>query len=871
MQIPNCAAAALCLSAILAAWPAQAQTVHSIAGCQMLPANNIMNTPVDNLPVDPNSATYVSNIGASATLFPDFWSNASGVPINVVGGNQPRVPVTAWITGEADPGPFPIPADAGVQQASDAHLIVLDSSNCRLYEMWSASPNSDGSWTAGSAAVFDLKSNTPRPANWTSADAAGMPMLPGLVTYDEVMTGQITHALFMTVPYTQQQFIWPARHWASYYNGPQYPYMGQRFRLKAGFDVSSYPPEIQVILNALKKYGAIVEDNGAPWFLSGVQDPRWNNNDLLTLRQILGSNMEAVDESSLMVAANSQVAAGSPLALDGIYLDQRQVSAGAVVNAQATLTAPAPAGGATVSLSISSPGVLGVPGSVTIPAGAVSAPVPITVNNIGLTTPVSIIGSYQGVTVQSPILLVNGSTGVAAPRLSALTATFTTATITLTSAAAVDTVVALASSNSSVQAVPATVTVPAGTTTITVTLPAASAGTTVNLTATLYGESLSAPVAGLRFNPVAVCRVMDTRNANGPLGGPFIAGGTARMIPIPSSSCNIPANATAYSLNVTAVPRTGSLGYLTVWPTGLAQPGVSTLNSPGGLVLANAAIVPAGINGSINAYVTDDSDLVIDINGYFVPPASGTLQFYPMTPCRIIDTRYPTPVFGGPSIAGGTSRSFPIPSSTCKVPATAAAYSFNVTAVPQGPLGYLTAWPTGQPQPLASTLNSQDGTVLANAAIVPAGTNGAVSFYATNPTDLVVDINGYFAPPGTGGLNFYATMPCRIVDTRNANGTLGGPIMAGNTTRTFPLSQGTCGIPPSAAAYSLNMTVVPPGPLGYLTAWPPGQSQPLVSTLNALEGQIVANAALVPAGTGGVNVYVTNATHLIIDTNGYFQ
>jgi len=186
-------------------------------------------------------------------------------------------------------------------------------------------------------------------------------MLPGLVTYDEVMSGQITHAIGMTVPLSQQSYIWPARHWASSADGWQLPRFGQRFRLKAGFDVSPYPFEVQVILNALKKYGAIVEDNGAPWFLSGVQDPRWNDSNLQTIRQIMGSNMEAVDDSSLMVEPNSQVAAGSGLALDGVYINQREVGAGAPVTAEVILSAPAPGGGATVSLSISTPGVLGIP------------------------------------------------------------------------------------------------------------------------------------------------------------------------------------------------------------------------------------------------------------------------------------------------------------------------------------------------------------------------------------------------------------------------------------------------------------------------------------------------------------------------------
>ena len=367
------------------------------------------------------------------------------------------------------------------------------------------------------------------------------------------------------------------------------------------------------------------------------------------------------------------------------------------------------------------------------------------------------------------------------------------------------------------------------------------------------------------------CRVMDTRNPNGPLGGPYIAGRVIRTVPLPSSACGVPANAVAYSINITVIPRTAALGYLSVWPTGQPQPVVSTLNSLDGSVLANAAIVPAGSSGAINAFATDDTELIIDINGYFVPPATGTLQFYPLAPCRILDTRNPNGALGGPSLAGGTSRSFPVPSSGCGVPSGASAYSLNVTVVPHGQLGYLTAWPTGYPQPLVSTLDSLDGTVLANAAIVPAGTNGAVSFFAANTTDVIADINGYFAPSGTGGLNFYTVTPCRVVDTRNAAAMLGGPVMSAGTMRTFPLSPGGCGLPPAASAYSLNTTVVPSGFLGYLTVWPSGGSQPLVSTLNAHKGQVVANAALVPAGAGGaVNAYVTNTTHLIIDTNGYF-
>jgi hypothetical protein len=212
-----------------------------------------------------------------------------------------------------------------------------------------------------------------------------------------------------------------------------------------------------------------------------------------------------------------------------------------------------------------------------------------------------------------------------------------------------------------------------------------------------------------------------------------------------------------------------------------------------------------------------------------------------------------------------------IPNSGCGVPASAQAYSVNVTAVPPGPLAFVTIWPAGQTRPVVSTLNSFDGQVVANAAIVPAGINGAINVYASNNTDIVVDINGYFAPPGqAGGLNFYTLTPCRVADTRNADGSFGGPRVGGGTTRAFAVPNSSCSVPATSQAYSLNLTAVPPGPLAFVTLWPLGQSQPTVSTLNSFNGQVVANAALVPSGTGGVNVFAANDSHIVIDINGYF-
>ena len=230
---------------------------------------------------------------------------------------------------------------------------------------------------------------------------------------------------------------------------------------------------------------------------------------------------------------------------------------------------------------------------------------------------------------------------------------------------------------------------------------------------------------------------------------------------------------------------------------------------------------------------------------------------------------------------------FPIPSSGCGIPATAAAYSLNVTVVPPGQLTYLTMWPTGQTMPTVSTLNdfstqmATPGNVVANAAIVPAGSNGSVSVYVSDTSDVIIDVNGYFAPPGSGGLAFYPVTPCRVTDTRGngKSGLFGPPSMAGGSNRSFPIPQGSCNVPSTAQAYSLNMTVVPPGQLTYLTAWPSGQSMPMVSTLNDFStgipaqamGKVVANAAIVPAGTSGaVSVYASDTTDVIIDINGYF-
>ena len=379
-------------------------------------------------------------------------------------------------------------------------------------------------------------------------------------------------------------------------------------------------------------------------------------------------------------------------------------------------------------------------------------------------------------------------------------------------------------------------------------------------------------IPSYRLIPVTPCRVMDTRDGEGKTGAfgpPFLAGGGTRQVPVPASTCGIPASAKAYSLNFTVLPK-ATLGYLTTWPAGQTMPIVSTLNSFHGGVVANAAIVPAGTDGAINVYVTDSAEVILDINGYFDDvTAANAFDFFPLTPCRAVDTRTGTGfsgAFGPPSLTGLVPRDFPLLTSACGVPASARAYSLNSTVVPNGPLSYLTLHPAGSTRPIVSTLNSFDGVIVANAALVPGGNGSAITAFATNNTDLILDLNGYFAPPATDSLRFYPATPCRVVDTRFGQ----APIVAGGTTRVFSVS-GVCGIPATAKAFSLNVTVVPEGPLAYLTLWPTGVAQPLVSTLNSFQGRVLANAAIVPAGTNGtVSLYVTNPTHVILDVNGYF-
>ncbi|HEX8922135.1 MAG TPA: hypothetical protein VF766_11715 [Pyrinomonadaceae bacterium] len=277
----------------------------SLRGKRVFPADNPWNEDISAMPVDPNSGNLIASIGLNTGLHPDFgtvWAGApNGIPYIVVSGSQTKVPINFTAYGdESDPGPYPVPPEApiegGASGSGDRHVIVIDRDNWKLYELYSACPVNNGtSWNAAGGAVFDLNSNALRPTGWTSADAAGLPIFPGLVRYDEVFEQkEITHALRFTAQSTRRAYVYPARHFASNNTSPNLPPMGMRVRLKASFDISRFSPAMQVILRALKRYGMILADNGSNWYVSGAPDPRWNDEELNTLKGIKGSDFEIV-------------------------------------------------------------------------------------------------------------------------------------------------------------------------------------------------------------------------------------------------------------------------------------------------------------------------------------------------------------------------------------------------------------------------------------------------------------------------------------------------------------------------------------------------------------------------------------------------
>jgi hypothetical protein len=312
----------------------------SLNGFRPFPATSPWNQDISASAVDPNSAAIINFIGPSIGLHPDFgaglYSGSSiGIPYTVVTGSQALVNINFTAYGdESDPGPMPIPANAAIEGypnpgTGDRHVLVLDNSNCFLYELYSSVPNTDGTWNADSAAVWDLQNGEQRPWTWTSADAAGLPIFPGLIRYDEVASGSIHHAVRFTLPQSRAAVVPPASHWASNSTAQSAPPMGMRLRLKAGYDISQFSANVQVILTALKHYGMIMADNGSAMYLSGAPDDRWDNNDLHNLSQVPASAFEVVQMSP--VYTSTTIPQGSPPAIASFTASSTAVSSGGPV------------------------------------------------------------------------------------------------------------------------------------------------------------------------------------------------------------------------------------------------------------------------------------------------------------------------------------------------------------------------------------------------------------------------------------------------------------------------------------------------------------------------------------------------------------
>jgi len=285
------------LAAVLAAVPASvaAAAPPAIGGCPVFPATNAWNRDISRAPVDPRSRRYVAAIGRGLKLHPDFGGGgAYGIPLTVVAPSQPLAPITFTESpDESDPGPYPVPLDARAEGGSDRHVLVVQQGTCKLYELFGAQRSGDG-WEAGSGATFDLRTGALRPRGWTSADAAGLPIAPGLARPDEASSGAIEHALRVTVPRSSRSFRAPARHFASSSSDPNLPPMGLRLRLKRSYSLRGFHGQSRVILTALRRYGLIVADNGSPWFISGTADDRWDDADLEQIKRVPGSAFEAV-------------------------------------------------------------------------------------------------------------------------------------------------------------------------------------------------------------------------------------------------------------------------------------------------------------------------------------------------------------------------------------------------------------------------------------------------------------------------------------------------------------------------------------------------------------------------------------------------
>ncbi len=676
-----------------------------VGGCELFPSNNYWYADVSDLPVHPRSAQYVASTGLSRTVHADFgsglWEGAPiGIPFVSVGAGQPEVPIAFDYDGESDPGPYPIPPgvpiEGGASSDGDRHVIVVDSGDCRLYEVFAAYPSGSGGWDAGSGAVWDLRSNALRPDGWTSADAAGLPILPALVRYDEVAAGHIDHALRLTVPRTQRAYVWPARHFASSSTDPNLPPMGAWVRLRSDIDISGFPPQARVILEALKEHGAIVADNGSSWYLTGAPDDRWDNDDLHRLGDIDGSMFEFVDASSLMVAPDSgQAGTATPTAPAETACPPVTSAGGAGV-----ITAVTPSRILDTRSGVSFRGALStgtqidlrVAGCGGLPTGATGA-VALNVTSTQSSTP-SFVTVWPSGAERPEASSLNTEPGQDTPNL----------------------VIAGIGANGRVG----------------LYNNAGSGHLVADTVAWFPGDS--------GFHPLTPARLLDTRTGVGAPSGPLGASGIVEVTVAGRGGVPM-SGAEAVVVNLTSTAA-DTPSFITAWPTGSPRPEASSLNTEPGQDTPNLAIARLGTVGRISLYNNAGrGHLVADVVGWFEADSG----FVGTDPVRLLDTR--TGVGAARGAVGPTGVIDVTIAGRSPVPVGATAAVLNVTSTQASAPGFVTVWPTGSPRPDASNLNTEPGQDTPNLVIVPLGTAGRVSFYNNAGTGhLVADVVGFVGP-----------------------------------------------------------------------------------------------------------------------------
>lgn len=732
--------------------------------CTVFPADNIWNTDISSLPVNTQSATWLaSTMPGSGKLHPDFGGPPYGMPFNVVDNTHATATYTFNYASESDAGPYPAGSDLLIENGSDAHVLTINKNTCKLYETFASNPVAH---TAGSGAIFDLASDALRPAGWTSADAAGLPIFPGLVRWDEVQAGFIGHAIRFTTHNTNDTYIWPARHHAGIAD-PSLPPMGARFRLKVSYDISTYGTEAQVVLNAFKHYGLIVADNGSDWFFQGTEDARWGATIIADLKNVPASQFEAVDESSLMVDPNSAATGppatpAAPVAVAG--------------EASATVYWNAPAAGAVASYKVTaSPGganvtVAGTVRSATVPGltDGTSYTFTITAANTVGTSPASapsnaVIpgrGAYQALppkrildTRTGAVLGPGGSlnvqvTGQGGVPPTGVSGVVLNVTATNTTAASYLTVWPtglprpLASNLNWVsgKTVPNLVEVALGLSgQVSVYNGFGNTDVIFDVAGYVAAPTATPASAGL-YTAIVPNRVLDTRNTATKVGpGQVVTVQVSGTTSVPSGGVG------AVVLNVTATnPTTAS--FLTVYPTGSTLPLASNLNFSAGQTVPNRVIVKLGTAGSVSFYNAFGSvDVVADVGGWFTDgttAATGSM-FVGVAPARILDTRAAAAVGSGVTIVLTVAGQGGVPAMTAAVAPTAVV--LNVTVTNPTAASFLTIWPDGSTKPLASDLNYLPALTVPNLVVVRVGPTGAIDLYnAFGTTDVVVDVVGWY-------------------------------------------------------------------------------------------------------------------------------